>query len=77
MRPDDIPEDVWEKAKAVMRDSPFAMDASDYVEHTADLIARAILAERERCAKIGWLQSKQGATHDQIAAAIRGPHAPE
>ena len=31
----------------------------------------ALAAERERCAKVAWLQSKQGATHDQSATAIR------
>ncbi|WP_156395869.1 hypothetical protein [Bosea sp. Leaf344] len=31
----------------------------------------ALAAERERCATIARLHSKQGATHDAIAAAIR------
>lgn len=48
-RPEDIPEDVWEAAGqtvALMPDRPpFKIDVQG-------AIARAILAERERCAKI-------------------------
>ena len=39
---------------------------------TAQRAARAVTPLLlERAAQVAWLQSKQGATHEQIAAAIR------
>jgi hypothetical protein len=43
-KPDDISQDVWDAAGAVERD----VDAPDYSPYNHVVIARAILAERER-----------------------------
>lgn len=92
MKPDDIPEDVWEAAEATqdraierckaarfaVSDYPFASGAAKYV--LDDEIARAIMAERGRCAKIaeGFEQTRDwvpGSLYDalrrEVAAAIR------
>lgn len=70
-KPDDIPQDVWDKAsKHVVYTARIAVNEAQQVS-----VARAIIAakaeEREKCADLAWVQAKQGATHDQIASAIR------
>lgn len=45
-KPDDIPDDVWAYAEAVQQ-SPRKLPPASAIEHHA----RAILAERERCAE--------------------------
>jgi hypothetical protein len=65
----EIPEDIRETAKRVWNEE-------DWSAHGAmELIARAILAERERCAKIveGYAD---GDWQPEIAAAIRKGEAP-
>lgn len=81
MKPDDIPQDVWDRAEA---------DASEYVEWLipapeeyeqsefvlSQVIARAILAaeqrERERCAQVAFRAAQHvNASADDIATAIR------
>ncbi len=47
-KPDDIPEDVWDAARGVW----FTMPALHRWETVVELYARAIMAEREACAKI-------------------------
>lgn len=42
-----------------------------HVQQIATALRAEREAERERCAGIAWVQSKQGATHEQIAEAIR------
>jgi hypothetical protein len=75
-KPSDIPQDIWDAASAVAGhvydpDNP----ANEYV---AGLVARAIIAERERCAKItGRVAAEMsGCSIDYasgfIAAAIQG-----
>lgn len=53
-KPDDIPQDVWDVAWEVDVEADFTFDGqtSGSAERlaTAENIARAILAERERCA---------------------------
>ena len=44
-KPDDIPEDVWEAARTVLDGYLYGKMSPD------EAIARAILAERERCAE--------------------------
>lgn len=74
-KPDDIPQDVWTTA------AKMAAEYDDWVAHgnttaslslhaieaMADTIARAVMAERERCAKIAGHASKRYAA-DQDAA---------
>lgn len=62
-----IPEDVWERARELRQKVLWQSNAS--VEH----IARAIMAERERCARIADAHSEcERDCGDVIAAAIRG-----
>ena len=74
---DDIPDDVMKAAMAVADKAfpPFKRIAFMNAGPLYEPIARAILVakaeQKEADAKIAWLQSKQGATHEQIAAAIR------
>jgi hypothetical protein len=81
-KPDDIPADVWEAAWIAANNIPadYTYDGqSDGVaemQEGCEVIARATLAERERCAKVAddharaWgLAMGSGAT--EIAAAIR------
>lgn len=70
-RPEDIPEDVWEAACAVERALPGPVrggigDLSNEV--VARPIARAILAERERCLTVA--QSLRGPSAELIADQI-------
>lgn len=98
MRPEDIPEDVWEKAVACTGfGGGHEMQGVIHAQRVA--IARAILAERERCAKMvenfspirpAFETEDEGGqkwphpaeqmpiySPAKLAAAIRGPHAPE
>lgn len=47
-KPDDIPQDVWDDAERRLGDR-FLLGARDAA---VEIIARAIMAERERCAKV-------------------------
>lgn len=47
MKPDDIPQDVWDAVEAIMAEVDAGADLS-----TEECISLAILAERERCAKV-------------------------
>lgn len=70
-RPQDIPESVWEEAERWF-DIAVSPSAEPRVYRPAvDSIARAILAERERCAKIADAFAHRD-TGREIAAAIRG-----
>jgi len=74
-KPDDIPQDVWDAASSAF----FRMDPEGASEMTnpEEPIARAILAERERCAGIVGLYADHphspviGMIADEIAVAIR------
>jgi hypothetical protein len=58
-RPDDIPQDVWDAAeRAYVHD--------DYFEQV-EMTARAILAERERCAKVAEILPKCAMTNSHNA----------
>jgi hypothetical protein len=61
-KPDDIPQDAWDAA----RDAGQWIDFDMQVEATA----RAILAERERCAKVPALSGEETFA-DLVIAAIR------
>lgn len=50
-RPDDVPEDVWEEAGLAMSPAWLNSETPAYFVQRVG-IARALLAERERCAKI-------------------------
>ena len=51
-KPEDIPQDVWEAAQGA-NDALWALAANDDEYHQdTEAIARAILAERERCAEV-------------------------
>ncbi|WP_131798386.1 hypothetical protein [Devosia elaeis] len=76
-RPDDIPQDVLDRAYGTVEERTFEMfpdDRLEMVEH----VARAILAERERCVKVaealnGWgADCGRGGHAEHIAKAIRG-----
>lgn len=43
-KPDDIPQDVWDKARSVIE--------AELGYHPQVIVARAIMAEREACAKV-------------------------
>ena len=62
-KPDDIPQDVWDSAERGM----------EYLARRQELIARAIMAEREACAVVAlcWQDVSFSDTAEQIAAAIR------
>lgn len=60
-KPDDIPDDIWIVAEGLETE----IDAPDFVPRNTELIARAILAEREACAKLG------DRFDSETAAAIR------
>jgi hypothetical protein len=47
-RPEDIPQDVWDAAEAVEAD----INGPDHSAYSHAAIARAIMAERERAAKL-------------------------
>jgi hypothetical protein len=72
---DEIPEDVMKAAEAVT-DAIYAAGQDTWLAAgTTDIIARAILAERERCAKIAEAEELTGAppehfTELQIALAV-------
>lgn len=84
MKPEDIPEDAWLMATDVMHEHHLKTWARNQAEWDAHILigARAILAERERCAKVA--DTKHGDETDDepwssgwrvacnnIAAAIR------
>lgn len=48
-----------------------AISAMDKARVRICELETALAAETERCAQIAWRHSKQGAAHDEIAAAIR------
>jgi hypothetical protein len=52
MRPDGIPQDVWDGAKDAYAPGFVTEPKSKVTLEKVERIARAILAERERCAKI-------------------------
>ena len=71
----EIPGDVMETARECVRNFD-----SDYVENWSDIIARAILAERQRCAYAArrYLEDIAGCEMsdeepDKIAAAVMDP----
>lgn len=73
MNPDDIPDDVWRAAAHVGREYVFAT-------HERIVVARAIMAERERCALVAegfeqtrdWVpKSLYAAIRNEVAARIR------
>lgn len=68
-KPDDISQDVWDEAEQHFDD--FLRYEQGTYRPAVQIIARAILSERTKAAEIAWLQSKQGATHEQISQAIR------
>jgi hypothetical protein len=85
MRPEDIPEDVWEKAKAIVYEQYFMEWEGIAAVAYAMLTAKA--EERERCAdEVERLAApytdktmREVSNHTLriAAAAIRGSHAPE
>ena len=75
-KPDDIPQDVWDYAEISLKFVPSGDDNAKIGS-----VARAILAERGRCAKTakeallslrGWPISEEQA--DEIAACISNPN---
>lgn len=64
-KPDDIPQDVWDAASAVY--AQLTVDVGEW--HDKVHIARAILAERERCAK---LAEREG-VYPELNVAGGGP----
>lgn len=71
-KPSDIPQDVWDLARriwaemlTVNHDAPQKHSFND-----CDEIARAILAERERCAKIAYEAANEVADDSQFAAGV-------
>jgi hypothetical protein len=86
-KPDDIPQDVWDAAinaasAAVREDDPGFYITKRATDVLMEASARAILAERERCAVIAdtaagdasWQDSTDWALiADKIADAIREP----
>lgn len=84
----DIPEDVWIAVRAALSSAGIPSTEADYGNGTvfeveAEVIARAIMAERERCAKLADALTKASTpgmplfgagmcnAADQIAIAIR------
>jgi hypothetical protein len=67
-----IPEDIAKDAQRVLKETMSARD----LEHEAEIIASAIMAERERCAKIAEESYASANFADRspkhIATAIRG-----
>lgn len=73
-RPDDIPKDVWDAAVDVARTWYHEeWEPTEYIQRTlVEGIARAIMAERESCARIADAHSEcERDCGDVIAAAIR------
>lgn len=77
MKPDDIPQDVWDYAEIALKFVPSGDDNAQI-----DSVSRAILAECERCAKVAekhdspgqmWATAKLAAGYAvrDISAAIR------
>jgi hypothetical protein len=50
-KPDDIPQDIWDAASAVVGPP----DGLGYAKVFTDRVARAIAAERDGCEKIAWM----------------------
>lgn len=50
-KPDDIPQDVWDKAMAVAAEMEVHAALSTTTAAKGQVIARAIMAEREACAR--------------------------
>jgi hypothetical protein len=80
-KPDDVPQDVWDaavKAELVVEDEFTDLNDWNSRDVATDIIARAIMAERERCAKIAdahaaenWSMTEEEHAAQVIAAAIR------
>lgn len=68
---DEIPEDVWEAAESVGQAIPHG--PGDAVTVTVGDIARAILAERERCALVAEASNAWPQEGADIARDIRNP----
>ncbi len=69
-KPEDIPQDVWQAAMRVAVEMEAHCALGTRTDAKAREIARAILAERERC--IGFVrQYVDGISADDITAAIR------
>lgn len=70
-RPEDIPQDVWSAAVDVTKSQPTSFGWAKITE----AVARAIMAEREACANVGFdaaMAAKAGLLRaQQIKAAIR------
>ncbi|RUU79989.1 hypothetical protein [Mesorhizobium sp. M7A.F.Ca.MR.362.00.0.0] len=75
----DIPEDILEAARAIVK-APIADDegnslayfAGSYTPKAIQVLARAILAERNRCAQIA-----RNALQGELEDAIRTPSTPK
>ena len=73
-RSEDIPQDVWDAAEAVETD----INGPDHSAYSHAAIARAIMAERERCARLAvkqgaeWGSLDAGVACDDLADQIRG-----
>jgi len=76
-KPDDIPQDVLDVAHGIAMDLPARIQAVNRA-FAASVIARAILAERERCALVAEAQGRrysEPAVGHSIATTIRnGSH---
>lgn len=68
----EIPEDVMKTARAEASRWFNSIGSSEY--HFADAIARAIIAERERCAKIAEGCDLDPEYAEFVAQAIRSSH---
>lgn len=74
MKPDDIPEDVWEVATITTRESirmSFVDPLMPMIVTMTPYVARAIMAERDRCAKIADYYSGMPNAGLAVAADIR------
>lgn len=69
-KPDDIPQDVWDSAEDQLR-------GLSYLLSSTEIVARVILAETERCAKIAdsW-PNLHPILQEEISAAIRTHQSP-
>lgn len=71
MRPEDIPQDAWDAARAAYAGYGRAGEY-DVTLAAYELIARAILAERERCARVAEdYQYEHLVIRERFAALIR------
>lgn len=67
MKPNDISDDAWEAA----RERVVAIRVFTGEEAMIEIVARAIMAERERCAKVAESNNEWPQEGEEIATAIR------